>query len=163
MPRLRCNRGVGAMCDRLYFGLENAILILVMRMKRKIILIIAAILVIPLLLAVFLGGAWIYTQFRDRNIQEEVSEYVLANKDTWEQGELKHKEEIVYKYIGLIDTGIEYGYYYSEDDTHCIYTGEETAYRDGYRYEGYPGDPTGWYYSFRICKNWYYYELHGDY
>ncbi len=129
-------------------------------MKTKIILIIAAILVIPLLLAVFLGGTWLYTQFRNRSIQKEVSEYVLANKDAWEQGELTDKKEIPYTFTGLMIGGVEYGYYYSEDDTHCIYAGEEAAYRDGYRYDGYPDDPTDWYYSVRICENWFYYEVH---
>ncbi len=132
-----------------------------MQMKSKIILIIAAILVLPLLLAVFLGGTWVYAQLRDRSIQKEVSAYVLANKDAWEQGELNHKEEIVYKYIGLIDTGIEYGYYYSEDDAHIMDASYGEKYRDGYRYYCYPSEPSAWLYSMRICENWYYYEIHG--
>ncbi len=130
-------------------------------MRTKILIGLAALLVIPLLLAIFLGGTWIYAQLRDWNMQQEVSEYVLANKDTWEQSELNNKEEIVYKYIGLIDTGIEYGYYYSEDDTHKMDIAYGERYRDGYRYYCYPYEPGAWLYSMRISENWYYYEIHG--
>jgi len=26
--------------------------------------------------------------------------------------------------------------------------------------DGYPDDPTDWYYMERICENWFYYEVH---
>ncbi len=122
---------------------------------------LAVLLLLVVLFSAIAGISWLEARNYDRKMQKEVTGYVLANKEQWEQGELKHKEKIQYHYIGYIDTGIEYGYYYSEDDTHRMDIAHGEKYRDGYRYYCYPYEPSAWLYSVRICENWYYYEIHG--
>ena len=66
-------------------------------------------------------------------------------------------QEFLYEATGLQDGGVEYGYYYAPDDDYAL-RGE--PYRNGYRIYGIPDDDTDWYYTERICENWFYYEIH---
>ena len=61
------------------------------------------------------------------------------------------------KHLTFKTGGVDYGYYYDAKDQ---FEKEGTSYRNGFRVDGYPDDPTDWYYMERICENWFYYEVH---
>lgn len=90
-------------------------------------------------------------------IRNEIFDYVLENHANSDIGIPNGYQEFVYATTGLLDGGVEYGYYYSPDDDHCL---QGEPYRRGYRTYGIPDDETDWYYSERICENWFYYEIH---
>jgi len=94
----------------------------------------------------------------ERNqIRNEIFTYVSENKDAIKPKNPNFSQEFFYTATGLQDGGVEYGYYYAPDDNHTL-RGE--PYRKGYRTYGVPDDDTDWYYSERICENWFYYEIH---
>lgn len=93
-------------------------------------------------------------------IQNEITTYVLENKDSIEIDTLYGYQHFEYTYTGFWDASVEFGYYYSENDTHNGNPTEDERYKNGYRIDGIDGDPVDWYYSEKICDHWYYYELH---
>ena len=93
-------------------------------------------------------------------MQKEIYAYVLENKDVFEKNPPQHDELILYDCTGIVSAGVDYGYYYSSDDTYNTYTGLQNEYRNGYRKNGYPDDSTDWYFTSKICEHWYYYEIH---
>ena len=133
--------------------------------KRKIInnivLIPVAILSpVVIIIALFfglLGAVYIHSQIERYQIRSEIFSYVLENAATIELDSSNSHQEFFYTATGLQDGGVEYGYYFTPDDDHLLH-GE--PYRRGYRTYGTPDDDTDWYYSERICKNWFYYEVH---
>ena len=82
-------------------------------------------------------------------------EHVPENKDQIEVTE--NKQTSHYASTGLAIAGVEYGYYYDSEDR---FERKDEPYRNGFRWDGYPDDPTDWYYTERICENWFYYEVH---
>ena len=120
-----------------------------------------AILVAFLLLFFIIGtiGSW-HASWEWRAIQKEVTAYVLENKESIELNTPGGHQTFVYAYTPTFDGGIEFGYYYSEDNTYNSDTSKENQYRRGYRTDDYGGDPFDWYYTERICDQWFYYEEH---
>lgn len=114
---------------------------------------------ILLLIGVFLF-AGVSGRIENHRMQKEVSAYVLENREIWEQQSPEHDKLILYKCTGIVCAGVDYGYYYSADDTYNTYTGPDNQFRNGYREDGYPDDPTDWYFTAKICDHWYYYEIH---
>ena len=97
---------------------------------------------------------------RDRQIREDAFQYVLENKDTLQRDAIRSHQEVIFTTTGSWDTYVEYGYYYSEDDTYIFTPTKEAEYKRGYRIDDVYGDPLDWYYTEKICDNWYYYEYH---
>ena len=102
-----------------------------------------------------------------KQIKTEILEYVLQNKDSIEIDAPFGYQVFRYAGTGDVTSSVDYGYYYSENDVYLSYGGgglsmkPETKYKNGYRYYGaINNDPTDWYYTEKICDNWYYYELH---
>lgn len=113
------------------------------------------VLVVLLLISAPFWGAFVYGKIENRIMCREVSNYVLENKDSIEVTE--NYLNFVYKTTGTVSAGVEYGYYY---DAHDQFAMNGNPCRDGIRVDGYPDDPTDWYYTERICENWFYYEVH---
>ena len=88
-------------------------------------------------------------------MRKEIMEYVLENKDHIEITEANQR--FPYAYTGLAIAGVEYGYCFDAEDRFEM---KGKPYRNGYRTDGYPDDPTDWYYTERICENWFYYKVH---
>lgn len=99
----------------------------------------------------------IYGKVQNFRIRNDVFAYVLENKNNIELHDKNDRQEFFFTATGLSIGGVEYGYYYSPDDDYSI-KGE--SYKKGYRINGIPDEPTDWYYTERICENWFYYELH---
>ncbi len=112
----------------------------------------------------FLAGILLYGRIsgivENHMMQREISSYVLENRDAWEKAPPKDNELILYECTGIVCAGVDYGYYYSADDTYNAYINPRNKYRNGYRNDGYPDDPTDWYFTSKICDHWYYYEIH---
>ena len=99
--------------------------------------------------------AFVHRKIETRTMRKEVTEYVLENKDRIQVTETT--QTFPYAYTGLAIAGVEYGYYYDAEDR---FERKGKPYRNGYRTDGCPDDPTDWYYTKRICENWFYYEVH---
>ena len=125
-----------------------------MQKLRKLICIILIALTILLspIIAIYMYGK--VQNFRIRN---DVFEYVLENKDAIELKNKNESEEFIFTTTGLSIGGVEYGYYYSPYNDYSM-TGEPN--KKGYRINGIPDESTDWYYTERICENWFYYEIH---
>ena len=124
----------------------------------RCILVIIAILLAPLILFyLLLAGLFIFSEVQRSQIRNEIFSYVQENSDAIELTNPNSYQEFFYTATGLQDGGVEYGYYYAPDDDYALH-GE--AYRNGYRIYGIPDDNTDWYYTERICENWFYYEIH---
>lgn len=116
----------------------------------------------PLILLIFLLGIGVIvlsvlSEIQHYRIRNEIFSYVQENLDTIELTNCNSYQEFFYTSTGLLDGGVEYGYYYAPDNDYALH-GE--AYRKGYRTYGIPDDDTDWYYTERICENWFYYEIH---
>ena len=121
-----------------------------------------AILVAFLLLFFIIGtiGSW-HASWEWRAIQKEVTAYVLENKDSISISNPDRDQSFIYTIDGSWDTYLEFGYYYSSDDTyHYVKPTKENRYKKGYRAYGIPNDKHDWYYTAKLCDHWYYYELH---
>jgi hypothetical protein len=116
---------------------------------KKYIPLIAALLCLPLLCGC-----------EAKQIKAEIIEYVLQNKDSIEIDTEENYKEFFYKGTGDITASVDYGYYYTKDNDYHLKVGAVREYSDGYRVDGIGNDPTDWYYTEKICDNWYYYELH---
>ena len=124
-----------------------------------------ALSVILCIIALILGlAAWfllpyavlyVRSKVETNQLRTEIIEYVLENKDQIEVTETR--QTFHYASTGLAIGGVEYGYYYDAEDR---FERKDEPYRNGYRTDGYPDDPTDWYYTERICENWFYYEVH---
>jgi len=137
-----------------YFKWFLALLVLVFH---PIILLVAV-----LLLVLTLGtiGGWC-ASWEWNTIQKEVTAYVLENKDSIPLNSPDRDQTFVYMTGGSWDTHLEFGYYYSSDDTYRYVTPtKENKYKKGYRMYGIPNDKHDWYYTAKLCDHWYYYELH---
>ena len=121
------------------------------------VIVLAAVLL--LIFAIGTIGAW-HASWEWGTIQKEVMTYVLENKDSIELNVPRGYQNFVYTYTPTFDGGIEFGYYYSEDNTYNGDTSEKNRYRKGYRTDNYGGDPFDWYYTEKICDYWFYYEDH---
>lgn len=127
-----------------------------------VILVPVAILVAFLLLFFTTGtiGSWCASQEWSA-IHEEVATYVLENKVSIPISNPDQDQTFVYTTGGSWDTYLEFGYYYSSDDTyHYVKPVKENKYKKGYRAYGIPNDKHDWYYTAKLCEHWYYYELH---
>ena len=125
--------------------------------KSSIVVFLAPIILLVLLLGVGFTAISIIGELQRYHIRNEIFTYVQENVHNIEVGSPGSYQEFFYTATGLQDGGVEYGYYYSPDDNHCL---QEEPYRRGYRTHGIPDDSTDWYYSERICENWFYYEIH---
>ena len=114
-----------------------------------------AILAGLLLVTVPFWGALVYGKIENRVICREVTNYVLENRDSIVV--IDDHQPFVYKTTGMVSAGVEYGYYFDAENEFVM---KGMSYRNGYRTDGYPDDPTDWYYTERICENWFYYEVH---
>lgn len=128
----------------------------------KAISLIPVVLLSPLIIGIIafllpLPFIYISGQAERNQIRNEIFAYVLENRDSIELINPNFQQDFFYTATGLQDGGVEYGYYYEPDDVHTL-RGE--PYRGGYRTYGVPDDDTDWYYSERICENWFYYEIH---
>lgn len=117
----------------------------------------AAVLLLVFILGII--GGW-HASWEWNAIQKEVTAYVLENKDSIELNAPRGYQSFVYTYTPTFDGGIEFGYYYSEDNTYNGDTSKNNRYRKGYRTDDYGGDPFDWYYTEKICDQWFYYEDH---
>ena len=125
--------------------------------KKRIPEMMWAALVLPTLIAlVFLYG-WVSGRIQDLNMRNEIVEYVLENKDSIIPNDFNKNKEFIFSSEGLPTAYVEYGYYYSPDDT---YWSGGYEYRNGYRIDGSAHESFDWYYVERICENWFYYEFH---
>lgn len=105
-------------------------------------------------------GNW-HTSQEWNAIEREVTAYVLENKDSIPINNPDHNQTFVYTTDGSWDAYLEFGYYYSSDDTYRHVTPtKENKYKKGYRVYGIPNEKHDWYYTARLCEHWYYYELH---
>lgn len=118
---------------------------------------LSPIIVVVLLLGIGFAALSIWGEVQHYQIRNEIISYVQENFQSLVLTSPDSHQEFFYTATGFQDGGIEYGYYYSPDDDH-IFQGE--PYRKGNRTYGIPDDPTDWYYSERICENWFYYEVH---
>lgn len=116
---------------------------------KKYISLIAALLCLPLLCGC-----------EAKQIKAEIFEYVLQNKDSIEIDAEDDYKEFFYKGTGDITSSVDYGYYYTKDDDYEFPSGRGEKYKNGFRLDNLGNDPTDWYYTEKICDNWYYYELH---
>lgn len=122
------------------------------------ILLIISILLVPLILFyLLLAGLLTFGEVRRCQIRNEIYSYVQENSDAIELTNPNSYQEFFYTSTGLQDGGVEYGYYYAPDDDYALHS---EPYRNGYRLYGIPDDDTDWYYTERICENWFYYEIH---
>ena len=120
-------------------------------MKKMLLAILAGLL----LVTVPFWGALVYGKIENRVICREVTNYVLENRDSIVV--IDDHQSFVYKTTGMVSAGVEYGYYFDAENEFAM---KGMSYRNGYRIDGYPDDPTDWYYTERICENWFYYEVH---
>ena len=120
-------------------------------MKKMLLAILAGLL----LVTVPFWGALVYGKIENRVICREVTNYVLENRDSIVV--IDDHQSFVYKTTGMVSAGVEYGYYFDAENEFVM---KGMLYRNGYRTDGYPDDPTDWYYTERICENWFYYEVH---
>lgn len=120
-------------------------------MKKMLLAILAGLLLVT---APF-WGALVYGKIENRAICREVTNYVLENRDSIVV--IDDHQPFVYKTTGMVSAGVEYGYYFDAENEFVM---KGMSYRNGYRTDGYPDDPTDWYYTERICENWFYYEVH---
>lgn len=127
------------------------------RFLRYILLILAILLAPFILLCLLLVGLSIFGEVQRCQIRNEIFSYVQKNTDSIKLTSPDSYQEFFYAATGQQDGGVEYGYYYAPDDDYALY-GE--PYRKGYRIYGIPDDDTDWYYTERICENWFYYEIH---
>lgn len=128
-----------------------------------------------LILVIFLIIGW-QADMEQSKIQKEITAYVLENRDTIEINSPLGHQAFHYFGTGSWDTEVNYGYYFSPEDVYLfayedplydesgIYgyplsLEHSTPYKNGYRKDGIYGDPLDWYYTEKICDNWYYYEL----
>ena len=116
-----------------------------------IILLTITILLSPLI------AVHVYGKFQNHRIRNEVFSLVFETKDSIKLDDVNQSQEFFYTATGLSIGGVEYGYYYSPNDDYSI-KGE--SYKRGYRTYGIPDESTDWYYTERICENWFYYEIH---
>ena len=127
------------------------------RFLRYILPFLAIMLAPFILFCLLLAGLSVFRDVRYRQIRNEIFSYVQKNADRIELDSPDTYQEFFYTSTGLQDGGVEYGYYYDPDDDYA-FCGE--PYRKGYRTYGIPDDDTDWYYTERICENWFYYEIH---
>ena len=105
-----------------------------------------------LLLGIVLAALSVFPEVQRLQIRNEIFTYVQENTKTIELGNSSSYQEFFYTATGLQDGGVEFGYYYSQDDDHFL---QGEPYCNGYRTYGIPDDSTDWYYSERICENWF--------
>ena len=125
-------------------------------MKKFIIGISLSLLAILIMLSPFFVIS-ILGNIQNSRIRNEVFSLVLETKDSIKLDDSNMSQEFFYTATGLSIGGVEYGYYYSPNDDYSI-KGE--SYKRGYRTYGIPDESTDWYYTERICENWFYYEIH---
>ena len=125
--------------------------------KSSVIALLSPIILLILLACVGFAAFFIFGEVQRYHIRNEIFTYVQENVHNIEVGSPGSYQEFFYTATGLQDGGVEYGYYYSPDDDHCV---QGEPYRKGCRTYGIPDDSTDWYYSERICENWFYYEIH---
>lgn len=125
-------------------------------MKKLIIGISVILLALLIILSPFFVIS-ILGNIQNSRIRNEVFTYVLENKNSIELHDMSRSQEFFYTATGLSIGGIEYGYYYAPDNDYHL-KGE--PYKKGFRVFGIPDEPTDWYYTERICVNWFYYEIH---
>ncbi len=112
--------------------------------------------VVLLIVALYVSG-FLAAQVKRNQIRGDIFSYVQENRDNIVLKNPEYFQEFFYAATGIQDGSVEYGYYYTPNDRY-IHKGE--AYRNGYRMYGIPDDDTDWYYSERICEDWFYYEIH---
>lgn len=127
------------------------------RFLRYILLIIAILLAPFILFSLLFASLSIDSEVQRCQIRNEIFSYVQENLNNIELSNPNRSQDFFYTATGLQDSGVEYGYYYAPDDDYALH-GE--PYRKGYRTYGIPDDDTDWYYTERICENWFYYEIH---
>ena len=127
------------------------------RFLRYILLIIAILLAPFILFSLLFASLSIVSEVQRCQIRNEIFSYVQENLNNIELSNPNRSQDFFYTATGLQDSGVEYGYYYAPDDDYALH-GE--PYRNGYRIYGIPDDDTDWYYTERICENWFYYEIH---
>ena len=120
-------------------------------MKKMLLAILAGLL----LVTVPFWGALVYGKIENRVICREVTNYVLENRDSIVV--IDDYQSFVYKTTGMVSAGVEYGYYFDAENEFAM---KGISYRNGIRVDGYPDDRPDWYYTERICENWFYYEVH---
>ncbi len=138
---------------------------------------VAKLIVFALFLSAIFLAIGVHDDIEQAKIRKEIFSYVLENKDTIEIDSPLGHQAFHYFSTGSWDTEINYGYYYSPEDVYLfayedplydesgIYgprlsLKHSMPYRKGYRDDGLYGDDQDWYYTEKICANWYYYELH---
>ena len=120
-------------------------------MKKMLLAILAGLILVT---APF-WGALAYGKIENRVMCWKVSNYVLENKGSIAVTE--NHQSFVYKTTGMVSARVEYGYYFDAENEFAM---KGIPYRNGIRVDGYPDDRTDWFYTKRICENWFYYEVH---
>ena len=130
--------------------------------SRKFIILAPIVLLAPVIILIIvwmllLGSLYIHNQIQRNQIRHEIFRYVQSNSHEIKLENPDKYQEFFYTATGLQDGGVEYGYYFSPNNEHTL---QGDPYRKGYRIYGIPDDHSDWYYSERICRNWFYYEIH---
>lgn len=103
-------------------------------------------------------------------IKKDIFAYIAKNSSSLSKSvsaNNKKTEFHAFKSTGFSDAGIDYGYYYSKSDSPELYDkyqsmGDFTGFTKvdkGWQWHK-PNSGEDWYYTERICNNWFYYELH---
>lgn len=114
-------------------------------------------MMLPILIVLVLLYGWISGRIEDHTIRSQIVEFVMENNNSIEIKDHDQYQRFTYSYRGNITAYVEYGYYYSPNDT---YQWCDEPYRNGFRTHGVPDEKTDWCYNEKICDNWYYYEIH---
>ena len=125
--------------------------------KTLVVVLLSPIILLVLLVCIAFFANFILREGYRYHIRNEIFSYVQENTNRIELNNPNSFQEFFYTSTGFQDGGVEYGFYYSPDDDHYL---QGEPYRGGYRTYGIPDDSTDWYYSERICENWFYYEIH---
>ena len=136
------------------------------RLTKYLLTVIACAWCVALLLVLFFAlpgmAGGIVGSIERRRVRSDVFAFVLENKDAIDITSPYGEQAFHHADTGSWDTSVYFGYYFSEDDNYGspISLDEWRSYKKGIRIDGLFGDPIDWYYTEKICDNWYYYELH---
>ncbi len=124
---------------------------------KKAFLILLILFILLLLISAPFVGAFLCGKIENAAMRKEIISYVLENKDHIERANVNQYQQFCYLSTGLPSASVEYGYYFAPDDQYFM-TGSLCG--KGRRVDRYPDDAADWYYTERICENWFYYEIH---
>lgn len=150
------------------------------QLTKTLLVIVACACCVALLLVLFFAlpgmAGGIVGSIEQYRVRSDVFKFVLENRDAIDITSPYGEQAFHHTDTGSWDTSVYFGYYFSVDDNYrfiyedplwgggeygsSISPNESRAYKKGIRIDGVFGDSIDWYYTEKICDNWYYYELH---